>query len=343
MSVESENLKEAMLFSRLAGGKVQCSLCNFRCIMSQGQSGKCGVRKNISGTLYSLNYHKLCAACADPVEKKPLFHFLPGSKSFSIAAGGCNFKCLFCQNWQISQVGSAEEIYGQNVSPEKIVSMAIDNKCSSISYTYTEPTVFIELASDCGRLAKRNKLANIFVSNGFMTIQAIEAVSDWLDAINLDLKAFSDAYYQKFCRARLSPVLENIEYIAKHTDIWMEVTTLIVPGENDSDDEIKAMAEFLVNTAGAELPWHLSRFYPQYECSDCVATPLETLQRAYEIARQAGMKYVYVGNMPSANLENTYCPACAALLIERDGFYVLQNSLNGNKCCGCGEQISGHF
>ncbi|MCD4830486.1 MAG: AmmeMemoRadiSam system radical SAM enzyme [Anaerohalosphaeraceae bacterium] len=343
MSENSENLKEAMLFARLDSEKVQCNLCNFRCVIPQGECGRCRVRKNVGGTLYSLNYHKVCAAGADPIEKKPFFHFRPGSKTFSIAASGCNFKCRFCQNWQISQVKSEQDIQGQNLSPEKIVAMAIENKCKSVAYTYTEPTVFMEFAAACGREAKKAGLANLFVSNGYMTTKAIDSAGGWLDAINIDLKAFSDGYYKKLCGAKLRPVLESIEYVARHTDMWMEVTTLIVPGENDSDDELGAMAEFLVSKAGVDTPWHLSRFYPQYECRDSAATPAETLRRAYDIARRAGMKYVYIGNLPSAGTENTYCPGCGGLLIERDGFYVSQNNLDDGKCSDCGEKIAGCF
>lgn len=341
MTVDDRNLKKAMLFEPLDNKKVRCSLCGFHCVIAESGFGRCNVRKNIDGTLYSLNYHKLCAANPDPIEKKPFYHFQPGSKSFSIAAPGCNFRCRFCQNWQISQLKSAENIEGQNIEPERIVSLAIQSKCKSIAYTYTEPTIFMELAADCGRAVKKHGLANVFVSNGYMTKEAIDSAAEWLDGINIDLKAFSKDYYQNLCGARLQPVLDTIEYIAGQTNIWMEVTTLIVPGENDSDDELKSMAEFLVDSAGSATPWHLSRFYPQYEYNDSAPTPSSTLQRAYDIASEAGLQYIYIGNLSSAGAENTYCPQCRRLLIRRAGFCVVQNNIEAGLCPHCGEIIAG--
>ncbi|MFA5292652.1 MAG: AmmeMemoRadiSam system radical SAM enzyme [Phycisphaerae bacterium] len=338
----TDELKEAVLYKALENAKVRCNLCNWRCVISEDSLGHCGVRKNIGGKLYSLNYHKLCSANPDPIEKKPLFHFLPGSKSFSIAAPGCNFQCDFCQNWQISQMAiEGSQIDGQPMEPGKIVDFAIKAKCKSMAYTYTEPTVFMEFAADCGKIAKQKGLANIFVSNGFMTTEAIDFASEWLDGINVDLKAFSEEYYKNLCRAKLKPVLDTIEYIAHHTKIWMEVTTLIVPGQNDSDIELKQIAEFLVNTCGPDVPWHISRFYPQYKYSEMPPTPGATLQRAYDIAKATGLRYVYIGNLRTIKGENTYCPRCDCLLIGREGFYVLKNRVEEDCCPDCGEKIAG--
>jgi len=337
------DLKEAVLCMRLDGKKVRCNLCNWRCVISEGQRGRCRVRKNIGGRLYSLNYHKLCSANPDPIEKKPLFHFQPGSRSFSIATPGCNFQCEFCQNWQISQVGNGEGIEGERLEPERIVELAIKSGCSSMAYTYTEPTIFMELAYDCGILAKESGLANVFVSNGFMTKEAIDFASDWLDGINIDLKSFSEEYYARLCKAKLAPVLETIEYIAKRTDIWLEVTTLVVPGENDSDEELTEIAEFLVKRAGADVPWHISRFYPQYKYVDSVPTPAATLLRAYDIGKKAGLKYIYIGNLPTARGENTYCPQCQRMLLRREGYYLAENNLLDGRCDECGEKIAGVF
>jgi pyruvate formate lyase activating enzyme len=338
----AENLKEAVLYESLDDKKVRCNLCSWRCVIKDGDSGHCQVRKNIGGKLYSLNYHKLCSANPDPIEKKPLFHFLPGSKSFSIAAPGCNFQCVFCQNWQISQQAIIEsQIDGQSIGPERIVDFALNADCKSMAYTYTEPTVFMEFAADCGTIAKQKGLANVFVSNGFMTKEAIDFASNWLDGINVDLKSFSEDYYKNLCKAKLKPVLETIDYIANHTKIWMEVTTLVVPGQNDSDSELKQIADFLVNTCGPDIPWHVSRFYPQYKYSDSPPTPGATLQRAYDIAKAAGLRYVYIGNLPSAKAENTYCPKCQHSLIERKGYYIIKNGIKNGCCTDCGEKIAG--
>jgi len=338
----AENLKEAVLYEPLNDKKVRCNLCNWRCAINSGDSGRCRLRKNIDGKLYSLNYHKLCSANPDPIEKKPLFHFQPGSRSFSIAAPGCNFQCVFCQNWQISQQAIDEgRIDGQSIEPGQIAELALKANCKSIAYTYTEPTVFMEFAADCGKIAKQKGLANVFVSNGFMTKEAIDLASGWLDGINVDLKSFSEDFYKNLCKAKLKPVLETIEYIANHTKIWMEVTTLVVPGQNDSDAELKQIADFLVNTCGPDVPWHVSRFYPQYKYSDSPPTPASTLQRAYDIAKAAGLRYVYIGNLPSAKAENTYCPKCRHLLIEREGYYITKNEIKNGCCPDCGEKIAG--
>jgi pyruvate formate lyase activating enzyme len=338
----TENFKEAVLYKPLWDSKVQCNLCNWRCLISKDSLGHCCVRKNIGGKLYSLNYYKLCAANPDPIEKKPLFHFQPGSKSFSIAAPGCNFQCAFCQNWHISQIVKDEDrIDGQPLEPARVVDFAIKTDCKSIAYTYTEPTIFMEFAADSGKIAKQKGLTNVFVSNGYMTKEAIDFASDWLDGINVDLKAFSEDYYKNLCKAKLKPVLETIKYIANHTKIWMEITTLIVPGQNDSDAELKQIADFLVNTCGPDMPWHVSRFWPQYKYTDAKPTPNSTLQKAYDIAKTAGLKYVYVGNIRTQKGENTYCPKCQQLLIEREGFYITKNKIKKGCCPDCGEKIAG--
>jgi pyruvate formate lyase activating enzyme len=255
---------------------------------------------------------------------------------------GCNFRCTFCQNWQLSQAALDDgHIDGEALTPEQIVAAAVGNECKSIAYTYTEPTIFMELCHDCGRLAKQQGLANVFVSNGYMTREAIDFAADWLDGINVDLKAFSDSYYLELCKARLQPVCDTIAYIAKHTDIWLEVTTLLVPGENDSDEELKQLAEFLVRAAGPDVPWHISRFHPQYKCLDSPATPLETLQRAERIGKAAGLHYVYLGNVPSSRSECTFCPDCGRIVIDRAGYRINANYLDNSQCPDCGTTIAG--
>lgn len=342
MGADKKQYKEAILWEPAGDKKVECKLCSHRCKISDGKAGKCRVRKNIGGTLYSLNYDQVCATNVDPIEKKPLFHFQPGSSSFSVAAVGCNFKCIFCQNWQISQVDlEAGRVTGRAVSPEQIVAGAQRNDCRSIAYTYTEPIVFMELCDETGRLAKEKGLANVFVSNGYMTPEAIDRAAAWLDGINIDLKAFTDDFYRNMCGARLQPVLDAITYMARQTNIWVEITTLVVPGQNDSEEELKQIAAFIANSAGPDVPWHISRFFPQYEYTDSEPTPVATLQRAYEIGKQAGLRYVYLGNLQGSGAENTACPDCGEVVIERTGYIVRSNALRDGKCPTCGTKIAG--
>ncbi len=334
-------MKEAVLWESAKDNKVRCYLCNWRCEISAGKLGRCCVRQNIDGILYSLVYDKICASNVDPIEKKPLFHFQPGTKSFSIATPGCNFQCVFCQNWQISQEALEGHIEGQAYAPADIVATAVRSGCASIAYTYTEPTIFMELCADCGRLAKEKGLANVFVSNGFMTPEAVDFARDWLDGINIDLKSFSEDYYRKFCKAKLGPVLDTIRYIAKETDIWLELTTLIIPGENDSDDELKQIADFIVSQAGPDVPWHVSRFYPQYKMDDKTATPPATLEKALRIGKEAGLGYIYVGNLPGSDGESTFCHNCGQILIERTGYTIGANRIIEGCCANCETKIPG--
>lgn len=333
-------MKEAMFYERENGGRVRCGLCRFHCLIADGARGICGVRENRNGTLFSLVYGKLCAANVDPIEKKPLFHVMPGSSSFSIATVGCNFHCRHCQNYSISQLHSGSQIPGHDQTPEEVVKRALANDCRSISYTYTEPTVFFEFAFETARVAREAGLLNIFVTNGYISSKALATIAPYLDAANIDLKGFSDRFYRDIVHARLSEVLDSIiQY--RNQGIWIELTTLIIPELNDSDDELKGIARFIVTNLGADTPWHVSRFYPTFQLTDRPPTPSETLRRAVEIGRAAGLHYVYEGNVPGREGETSFCPVCSSRLVERSAFDVTSNRIKNGACPECGATIAG--
>lgn len=333
-------MKEALFYERESNRRVRCGLCRFRCLIGDGRRGICGVRENRDGTLYSLVYGKLCAEHVDPIEKKPLFHVMPGSRSFSIAAVGCNFHCRHCQNYSISQVGPEEPIRGVERTPQQIVQRAVASGCRSISYTYTEPTMLFEFALDTARLASQAGLANVFVTNGYISREPLAMIAPCLDAANIDLKGFSEKFYHDIVHARLSEVLDSIiEY--KKQGIWIEITTLIIPDLNDSDGDLEGIASFIVNNLGKETPWHVSQFHPTFQLTDRPRTPLDTLRRASAIGRAAGLAYVYEGNVPGENGENSRCPSCSALLVERFGFAVSSNRIRNGACPDCGASIAG--
>ncbi len=336
-----EKLHQAMLWQPVDGNQVRCNLCPFRCVISEGRTGRCQVRKNIEGKLVSLNYHYVCAVNVDAIEKKPLFHFQPGSKSFSVACIGCNFQCEFCQNWQISQMQRIHgRLIGRSFPPTDIVAEAKRTGCKSIAYTYTEPTVFFELAYESACLAHEQGIKNVFVSNGYITIEALEKIEPYLDGINVDLKSFREEFYENLCHARLSPVLESLRWLAK-SKIWLEVTTLVIPGQNDSESELSDIANFIANELGDYVPWHISRYHPDYRYDSSPATPMSTIERAIEIGKQAGLQYCYGGNIPGHPSEQTYCPKCNALLIKRWGFSVIENNIINGKCPKCHTEIAG--
>ena len=333
---------EAYLYESLEGKKVKCNLCSHRCIIKDSRRGICAVRENRSGILLTLVYGKAIARHVDPIEKKPLFHFLPGTLSYSIATVGCNFRCKFCQNADIAQMPADHKgvIMGDTVTPQEVVAAADKSACRSISYTYTEPTVFFELAYDTAKIAHERGIRNVFVTNGYMTAEALEMIEPYLDAANVDLKAFSDRYYKDMCGARLKHVLETLKRM-KSCGIFVEVTTLIVPGLNDDKTELKELAEFIANDLGTETPWHISRFHPTYKLSDRPVTPVKTLTMAREIGLGAGLKYVYTGNVPGNNGENTFCPACGEIVIERRGFQVGAMRIKDGRCTLCDAPIDG--
>ncbi len=333
-------MKEAYLYEKLEQKKVKCHLCNHGCVIKENGKGICGVRENKDGILYSLVYDKVIAAHLDPIEKKPLFHFLPGTTSFSIATVGCNFRCRFCQNYEISQMPhDYKKIVGDLIPPDRIVAYAIKNGAKSISYTYTEPTVYFELCLDTSRIATEKGLKNVFVTNGYMTDKCLKEIYPDLHAANVDLKSFKNQFYKDLCGARLEPVLKTIETM-KSMNIWVEVTTLIIPGYNDSEAELKEIAKFLVSL-DSHIPWHVTRFYPTYKLTTPSPTPVETLRKAREIGLSQGLKYVYTGNIPGDKGENTYCPNCNKILIERHGFYIHRFELKNGMCPHCNTEIKG--
>lgn len=335
-------LNEAMLYEPSSDLKVICQLCAHRCVIHDGKTGLCRVRENRDGTLYTLTYGNLIAQHVDPIEKKPLYHFLPGSSSFSIATPGCNFRCGWCQNWQISQAPREMQLpIGRAIPPQTIVDQAISNDCQSIAYTYTEPTIFFEYAYDVFRLAAAAGLKNIFVTNGFMTPEMLDLASPYLDAANVDIKAFKDETYRTLMGGRLEPVLESCRRM-KALGVWLEITTLIVPGVNDDPEELQSLADFISRDLGSETPWHISRFYPQYKMTEPAPTPLSSLNEARQMGETAGLKYIYVDNASTIN--ETHCKNCDFLLIKRSGFSVDCVGLNDQfECTNCGTRLDGVF
>lgn len=335
-------IHEALLYDKLDEQRVRCNLCAHKCMINHGRRGICGVRENKDGVLYSLVYATLIAENIDPIEKKPFFHVLPGSLSYSIATVGCNFRCTFCQNHEISQMPrTAIMIAGNEVSPQAIVKDAAAGRCKTIAYTYTEPTIYFELALDTAKIAAASGLKNVFVTNGFMTTEAIEIIAPYLSAANVDLKSFREEFYKKHCGAKLTPVLTTLKKM-KEKGIWVEITTLLIPTLNDDEEELKDIAQF-ISALGRETPWHISRFHPQFKMRDLPPTSISSLHKAVEIGREAGLKYVYSGNVPGDNGENTYCFNCKQLLIERFGFKIMSTDLKGNKCANCGTVLDGIF
>lgn len=334
-------MKEASFYKKKDGKVVECLLCRHHCIVTDGSAGICGVRENSGGVLYARTYGLPCASHVDPIEKKPLFHFYPGSRAFSIATLGCNFQCLHCQNHDISQAPREEaRIFGEEMTPDEVVASAARDHCTSISYTYTEPTVFFEYAYDIARLAKERGIENNFVTNGYIEEAPLRLIRPYLDAANIDLKGFTESFYRKVCKADLPKVLDTIK-LYRDLGIWIELTTLIIPGHNDSEDELKAMAGFIAGEVGVGTPWHVSAFYPTYKLLDVERTGREALERARQIGLDEGLRYVYEGNLPGSDGENTYCYNCGKVVIGRHGYTVTDYNLNGGVCRFCGSIIDG--
>lgn len=333
-------MKEAMFYESF-NGKVKCNLCCHYCVVKEENRGICSVRENKNGKLYSLVYGKSISAGIDPIEKKPIFHLHPGSASYSISTVGCNFHCHNCQNWTISQMpkGKGGEISGEELLPEEIVVNAKKTGCKSIAYTYTEPTIFFEYAYDTAKLAQKEGIKNIFVTNGYTSAEAIKEIAPFLDAANVDLKSFREDFYHKICGAKLQPVLDNIK-LYKEMGVWIEVTTLLIPGYSDDENQLKNIAKF-IRDVGVEIPWHITAFYPTFKLVDASPTSVESLRRARDIGIKAGLRYVYEGNIPGEGRENTYCYECGTLLIKRYGYQIMENNLIDGKCPKCKTKMDG--
>lgn len=332
---------KARFFDSLPEDKVRCTLCHQLCVLTEGQAGLCGVRQNLRGRLETQVYDRLIAEHVDPIEKKPIFHMLPGSLAYSVATVGCNFKCRFCQNYEIAHMPQrfpASGVQGHKTTPQKIVQAALAADCQSIAYTYTEPTVFFELMYDTARLAHLKGIRNVMVTNGYIGREALESLAPFLDAANVDLKSFSDEFYQRYVGGRLKPVLNTIAAM-RQADVLVEVTTLVIPGLNDQPSELTDLARYLSQRTGPETPWHVSRFHPTYQMTDRSPTPVQTLLDARQIGLDAGLRYVYVGNVPGIQGEDTACPQCGKTLVQRHGFRVITESIENGQCCHCGHSL----
>lgn len=334
-------MKEVLLYKKLPDQKVRCRDCAQSCVVFPGKRGICGVRENINGQLFALNYGKAVAVNIDPIEKKPLFHFLPGSRCLSIATVGCNFSCKNCQNSDISQAPKPDRpVAGQDFPPSEIVKTALENDLPAIAYTYVEPTIFLEYALDTMKLAREAKLKNVFVSNGFMSPESAQAVIPYLDANNIDIKSFSDDFYRENCGGRLAPVLETAK-LMKKSGVWVEITTLVIPTLSDSEEMLAAIAKFIYGELGSETPWHVTQFSGaiSWKLKHLPETPVEILKKAYAIGKKAGLKYVYTGNVPGLPSENTICPNCGQVAITRTN-YIIDRHDNNGECANCGQDLN---
>ncbi|MFH1406812.1 MAG: AmmeMemoRadiSam system radical SAM enzyme, partial [Candidatus Omnitrophota bacterium] len=328
--VEPAAKTPARYWKPLENKLVQCLLCPRTCTIPPGKTGVCGVRKNIDGTLYTLVYGLPCAVHMDPIEKKPMFHMLPGTQILSIATAGCNLRCIFCQNWEISQA-LPQETQNVDLPPQDVIALAKKYNSPSVAFTYTEPTVFFEYMIDTAKLAKENGIKTVMHSCGYINEEPLRELCKYLDGANVDLKGFSDEFYKKIGNGKLEPVLNSLKTL-KRQGVWLEITNLIMPAMNDDPKMIRSMCKWIVENLGPDVPLHFSRFYPAHKLTNLAATPIKTLEDAQKIAKQEGLKYVYIGNVPGHSGENTYCPRCYRLLIERVGYFVKENNIVYGKC-----------
>ena len=335
----TDRFNEALLWETLPENEVRCYACTHRCVIKDGQYGICGTRKNVDGRLLTNVYEYPIAINADPIEKKPLFHFLPGSKAMSIGTAGCNFKCSFCQNYDISQM-RGDDIKGESLSISRLLDSAETYGCSSIAYTYNEPVVFIEYVLDAAKEAHKRGMKNVYISNGYETEETFKLLPDTIDAMNIDLKAYTEKFYRTLCKGRLEPVLENIRR-AYETGIWVEVTTLLIPGENDSEEELRDIASFIASVS-KDIPWHISRFFPTYKMTNIPPTPLSKLEKAHDTGIEEGLRFVYTGNVPNES-NTTFCPQCGEKLIVRNAYTLSMMRVENGRCPHCRSKIPGVF
>ncbi|GAB4176788.1 MAG: AmmeMemoRadiSam system radical SAM enzyme [Calditrichia bacterium] len=334
-------MKKAKFWEKTDSGQIKCTLCPRYCLLKSGQAGYCFVRMNKDNILYSLAWAHPVAIHADPIEKKPLYHFLPGTKTFSLGTAGCNLGCKFCQNWQLSHNKQIQES-AQYLSPEEIVQLAIKYQCNSISYTYNEPTIFAEYVMDTAQLAKESGLKNIMVTNGYITAEALPEVYKHIDAANVDLKGFSEEFYKKYTASSLQPVLETIRSLKKMGK-WVEITNLVIPTLNDSDSMLKELVTWIAHHIETDVPVHFSAFHPDYQIQDIPPTPIKTLIRAKNLAEKAGLTYIYIGNIADRQYSTTYCSKCHSELIERNWYNTSVTGMEHDKCKQCGATIPGVF
>lgn len=339
-SAADPHVKEAYFYERLENGLVRCGTCPNRCVLAPEKRGRCRSKLNIEGKLYSIAYGNPCAVNVDPVEKKPLFHFYPGTMAFSIAAAGCNFRCLNCQNWEISQT-SPDKTRNYNLPPEEVVSLASRYKCHSIAYTYSEPSTFYEYMVDTSVAARKAGIRNIWVTNGYMSQKALNRLCEVIDAANIDLKTFSESIYMELNGGHLAPVLESLKTVHKR-GVWLEITNLVIPTYNDNMEMVKKMCTWILENLGPDYPVHFSRFFPLYKLVHLPPTPEEVLVEARKLAIQAGLHHVYIGNIPGL-AGNTVCPGCRREVIQRRGYTILASHLNDGKCKFCQTSVSGRW
>jgi pyruvate formate lyase activating enzyme len=332
-------LKEVSFYTKLPDLKIECEICPKKCSIADLERGYCGNKENRKGTYYSLVYGKACAAHIDPIEKKPLFHYLPATQALSIASVGCNFECKFCQNWRIAQY-RPEQVESFHLPPEEVVSMAQAKQCPTIAYTYTEPVVFYEYMYDTAQLARTKGVGSVMISNGYINEEPLVRLCTQLTGVKIDLKAFTETFYKDSCSGELKPVLSTLKTLQK-VGIWYEIVVLIIPTLNDSEGEIRTMCQWIKSELGATVPVHFSRFHPMYKIKNLPSTPIKTLEQARAVARDIGLHYVYLGNVPGHEGENTYCPGCGELLIGRVGYHIVKNVLKAGKCPSCGLAIPG--
>lgn len=338
--IDRNNLTEARYYEKLPNRKIRCLLCPRECVIDDQETGYCGVRENLGGTYYTLVYGKPCTAHVDPVEKKPLFHFLPGTDAFSIATVGCNVLCKFCQNWQISQA-RPDQVPSMDLPPEKVADIAQKNHCASIAYTYSEPVIFSEYMHDSAQAGHGKNVKSVMISNGFINPEPMKDLCGVLDAVKVDLKAFTQDFYKKMVNGELQPVLDTLVLVKKQ-EVWLEIVYLIIPTLNDNPEELRQMCTWIKNELGPDVPIHFSRFYPQYRLKNLPSTPIRTLVTAREIALDSGLNFVYIGNVPGHEGENTFCPNCHELLIRRVGYTIVSKTISKTGTCGnCGHPIAG--